>query len=179
MRKRVVLVLATLSLLTGLFVVTAPPAAAIEQWDLWGCTPYNTLASVSASGHRLSTQGTVCLQYMGPTVFTESWDVVTRFKCYRDGVLFGQGTGGCRWAWFMVQERSSGNVSERQAWPGLGEPYYEDSGRQFGAPASSHDGDSIRGCMRNGQVHFVGITGVDYGLFNMADMCTAWRKADV
>jgi hypothetical protein len=179
MRKRVALLLATLSLLTGLFVATAPPAAAIEQWDLWGCTPYSTLASMSSSGHRLSTQGTVCLRYRGPTLWTEAWDVVTRFKCYRDGVLFGEGTGGCRWDWTFVQNRSDGDVSEFQAWPGAGEPFYADSGRQFGAPASSHDGDSIRGCVRNGRVHFVGATGIDYGLFNMADMCTAWRKAAV
>jgi hypothetical protein len=182
MRKRVVLVLATLSLLTGLFVVTAPPAAAIDVYDLWGCTPYSTLASVSSSGHRLSTQGTVCLEYRGPGVLgTNQWDVVTRFKCYRDGVLFGDGTGGCRWAWYMAQERSTpGSLSEFHAWPGDGlAGYWSDSGRDYGAFLSSSDGTSIRGCIRNGQVHFMGITGIDYGLFNMVDRCTAWRKAAV
>jgi hypothetical protein len=25
------------------------------------------------------------------------WQTVAQLKCYRDGVLFGNGTGGCRW----------------------------------------------------------------------------------
>jgi hypothetical protein len=35
----------------------------------------------------------------------------------------------------------------------------------------------VQACVRDGRVHSKGVTGIDYGLFNMADMCTAWRKA--
>ena len=170
MRKRVVLVLAALSLLTGLFVATAPPAAADS---LWGCTPYNTLASVSSSGHRLSTQGTVCLNYVGPgSLGTNQWEVVNRFKCYRDGVLFGNGTGGCRWDGSQEQERvNATDTGEHFAVPGSSSSsYWSDSDRIYGARISSYDGTDIRGCLRGGRVHFMGTTGIDYGLFNMADI---------
>jgi len=180
MRRKLLLVLAVLSLLVGLSVAAAESASA-ALGDLYGCTPYATLASISSSGHRLSTQGTVCLRYMGGSTTNNwlDWEVVARFKCYRDGVLFGDGTGGCRWDGHLrLAESDSPTKDEYFAWPGSGSSsFYPDSGRIYGAYSSHIPDNSIQGCVRSGRVHFMGITGIDYGTYNMADMCTPWRKA--
>lgn len=67
------------------------------------CSGYQTLASSGA----YSTKGNVCLFDS-----TGTFDIgaVARFICYRYGVQYGAGTGGCRWVWNQVMQRSNDGI---------------------------------------------------------------------
>jgi hypothetical protein len=54
---------------------------------------------------------------------------------------------------------------------------YADTGRIYGVYTEAVWDQRVRACVLNGRVHFKEITGIDYGLYNFADMCTVWRLA--
>jgi hypothetical protein len=173
--------------------LTAAAAAPI----ITNCSGYHTLASISSSGHRLSTQGQICGAFHGFSGDKYGWGPVARFKCYRDGVLFGSGTGGCRWKGSVSSYLDrSGLVTHVhsdsfQKPPSTDGTFWADSGRIYGDPAGFVTGQRIKMCedswiYENGQgaignaaVHFMGITGIDYGTYNMAHWCTPWFYVDI
>jgi hypothetical protein len=67
------------------------------------CSDYQTLATSGA----YSTKGNVCLF---ESTGTFDWGTVARFICYKNGVRYGAGTGGCRWVWNQVMQRSNDGV---------------------------------------------------------------------
>jgi hypothetical protein len=69
------------------------------------CSGYGTLASTEDGIY--STRGNIC---MFESTGTFDVGAVARFQCFRYGVLFGSGTGGCRWVWNQVLQRSNDNV---------------------------------------------------------------------
>ena len=81
--------------------LTAVQAAALPAPKV--CGGYRTLASSGA----YSTRGNVCLFES-----TGSFDVgaVARFLCYKNGVSYGAGLGGCRWVWNQVMQRTNDGV---------------------------------------------------------------------
>jgi hypothetical protein len=158
------------------------------------CTGYLTVTSYYANGHTLSTKANTCGVYYGQrTSGQRSWGPVVRFKCYRDGVQFGAGTGGCRWKGSLTLYRVGTIWLSTQAWAVPGSQsgaFWDDSGRIYGAAYLFWPSDTLRVCeddyiwdnlgnpAGNGVVHFVGLTGIDYGTFNMADKCTGTFRAD-
>jgi hypothetical protein len=151
------------------------------------CTGYVTVAYKTASGHTLSTRANTCGVYYGQGGGYYDWGPVTRFKCYRDGVQFGSGTGGCRWKGSLTMYTSINTSSRAWAVPGdQSIAFWDDSGRIYGSAFSYASTTRLTMCeddyiytlpggseLGNGVVHFMGITGVDYGTFNMANKCTA------
>jgi hypothetical protein len=165
--------------LAALFATTlgASPASA----DLSACIGYSTVASISdkTGTHRLSTQGNVCLNFAGYDGGKALWTAVARYKCYRDGVLFGDGvTGGCRWQGHLkvyAGYTSASNLMTDRFWavPGsTSSTFISDSGRIYGYYAAVNLDWIVKGCSLDAIVHFVGATGIDYGTFNMADKCS-------
>jgi hypothetical protein len=164
------------TVLAALFATTlgASPANAA----LSGCSGYTTVASISSSGHRLSTQANVCVNLSGYSGGKALWTAVARYKCYRDGVLFGDGTGGCRWQGHLkvyAGYTSASNLMTDRFWavPGsTSSTFISDSGRIYGYYAAVNLDWIVKGCSLDAIVHFVGATGIDYGTFNMADKCS-------
>jgi hypothetical protein len=158
------------------------------------CTGYVTVKSYSASGHTLSTKANTCGVYYGRSGAGHyQWGPVTRFRCYRDGVQFGAGTGGCRWKGSLTLYRIGTVWLSTQAWavPGSqSSAFWDDSGRIYGAAYGFRSFDVLQACeddyiwvnlgnpAGNGVVHFMGITGIDYGTFNMANKCTGTFRGD-
>jgi hypothetical protein len=163
-------------ILAALFATTlgASPADAA----LSGCSGYNTVATLSSSGHRLSTQVNVCVNLSGYDGGKALYTAVARYKCYRDGVLFGGGTGGCRWQGHL--KVYAGGTTPNQlmtdyfwAVPGsTSSAFWSDSDRIYGHYAAVNLDWVVKGCAEDAIVHFMGITGIDYGTYNMADMCS-------
>jgi hypothetical protein len=156
------------------------------------CTGYVTLASLTANGHQLSTKANTCGVYYGRLGSFYGWGPVVRYKCYRDGVQFGAGTGGCRWKGTLsLYKNGSPKSNQAFALPGtLSSAFWDDSGREYGSAFWFSASDTLRMCeddylwdahgsaAGNGVVHFMGATGIDYGTFNMADWCTAAFSAN-
>jgi hypothetical protein len=100
------------------------------------CSGYATLAShKTAAGNVYSTQGNVCLYYL--QLEPSQWGTVTRYKCYRNGQLYGDGTGGCRWTWNQAFQTSPDSTSwttrQSQDWcVTCGGTYVSDTGRNWG-----------------------------------------------
>jgi hypothetical protein len=179
------------------FKTTNLTAAAAAEPVITNCSGYFTLASISSSGHRLSTKGQICGAFHGISGDKYGWGPVARFKCYRDDVPFGSGTGGCRWKGsvsnYLDRFGSKYHVHSDafQKPPSSDGTFWADSGRIYGEPAGYLANQRIKMCeddwiydngqgaIGNGAVHFRGITGIDYGTFNMADWCTGWFLAAV
>jgi hypothetical protein len=179
------------------FETTSLGAAAAEPIAISNCSGYFTLASISSSGHRLSTKGQICGAYWGSSGNTYAWGPVARFRCYRDDEPFGSGTGGCRWKGSVSSYLDrSGLVTHVhsdsfQKPPASDGTFWSDSGRIYGDRAGYLEGQRIKMCqddwiydngqgaIGNGAVHFMGITGIDYGTYNMADWCTGWFYAAI
>lgn len=146
---------------------------------LSGCSGYTTVSSLSASGHRLSTQANVCVNLAGYDGGKALYTAVARYKCYRDGVLFGDGTGGCRWQGHLKVYAGSASASQLMtdrfwAVPGsTSSAFWSDSQRIYGYYAAVNLDWIVKGCAEDAIVHYMGITGVDYGTYNMADKCSA------
>jgi hypothetical protein len=172
--RRIVIILTALA---ALLALTAPPASA--DGVVKACSGYYTRASISASGHRLSTQGNACLHDHGPVANQQfSWGGVVRFKCYRDDQPFGDGTGGCRWAGYVTLELEGVGEIVRTyvAEPGSSSDIFiSDSGRMWSYTTPLPAGRRVRGCWRDGVVRFMGITGINYGLYNTIDFCGTWN----
>jgi hypothetical protein len=176
---------------------TSLTAAILAEPIITSCSGYHTLASISSSGHRLSTKGQICGAYWGSDGDRYIWGPVARFKCYRDDVLFGSGTGGCRWKGSVssYQDVLGTKYHVHSDWfqkpPSTDGTFWADSnriyGERFGYLANQRikmcEDDWIydvgQGAIGNGAVHFRGITGIDYGTYNMADWCTVWFIAAV
>lgn len=176
MRKKILLLLTALAALFATSVLAAGPAQAAD----YACTGYTTVASVSASGHTLKTTLNVCGNYDGFVGGGNpySWGTVAHAKCYRDNVLFGDGTGGCRWAGHLTMYLADASPDIKDIDTFWAEPgsssasYISDSGRVYSQVTPKGAAKLLKFCSENAQVHFVGTTGVDYGLHNMADKCT-------
>jgi hypothetical protein len=171
-------------------------AAMVAAGSIVHCTGYVTVASLTANGHTLSTKANTCGVYYGRNSSGEyAWGPVVRYKCYRDGVQFGAGTGGCRWkgslSMYNINEPRWAS-SQAFALPGSqSSAFWDDSGRRYG-PAYRFFTYTDRvqicqddylyniggGAVGNGVVHFMGATGIDYGTFNMANRCTATFHAN-
>jgi hypothetical protein len=200
--------LLVMSLFTAAIVVMAPGAVADTGAESTGanqlsgtnvtpamvaaskilhCTGYVTVKSYTVAGHTLSTKANTCGVYYGDGGGYFDWGPVTRFKCYRDGVQYGAGTGGCRWKGSVTMYTSINTSSHSWAIPGSQSgAFWDDSGRIYGYAYSYVSTTTLRMCeddyiytipggseQGNGVVHFMGITGNDYGTFNMANKCTA------
>jgi hypothetical protein len=175
MSKR--LAVLTVLLLAGWAVQVSQAPQAQADNEVHACIPETEVAALSANGHRLSTTAVVCGYYLtydgGPI-----WAPIARFRCYRDGVLFGDGTGGCRWQGTLATYRN-GSLDHGNSFAVLGSTstsYWSDSGRIYGTYRRVLSSDTLKWCQNdvvlNGIVHFRGITGIDYGTFNMKDTCT-------
>lgn len=171
--------------------VTAAQAAAVSVSH---CTGYGTdRAGVSSGGHTLSTRANVCGGFYGSSGSSQRWGPVIRFHCYRDGVLFGSGTGGCRWK----GSNSTYLASSGGGWlhqysvhfqvpPSSDPSYWADSGRLIGQAYYYSPGNTVQFCeddwiylnqgdpIGNGAVHLMGTTGIDYGVLNMGNRCTSF-----
>jgi len=166
------------TVLASLFAATLITLGASPAYALSGCSGYTTVASLSASGHRLSTQANVCVNLTGYDGGKALWTAVARYKCYRDGVLFGDGTGGCRWQGHLKVYAGYSSTSQLMtdrfwAVPGsTSSSFWSDSNRIYGYYAALNLDWIVKGCAEDAIVHFMGITGVDYGTYNMADKCS-------
>lgn len=164
------------SVLLALFATTLNSSPA--QAALSGCNDYTTVASLSANGHRLSTQAIVCVNLYGYDGGKALYTAVARYKCYRDGVLFGDGTGGCRWQGRLKVYAGYTSTSQLMSdyfWavPGsTSSSFWSDSGRIYGQYGAVNLDWIVKGCVEDSIVHFMGITGIDYGTWNMADKCS-------
>jgi hypothetical protein len=76
--------------------LTATEAAALPE-------PQRCKTTTVATSGSYSTTVTVCVF---DSTGTFDYGTVVRFKCYKSGVLFGDGLGGCRWVWQQVFQRS-------------------------------------------------------------------------
>jgi hypothetical protein len=177
--KKFSVVLAVLIVAMGLTFLPASPASATD----YACLGYEYAASVTSSGHTLSTKINICgseTTIGGPQPY--SWGVVAHAKCYRDGVLFGDGTGGCRWAGHLTMYLADASPDQKiidtsWAYPGsLNGSYVSDSGRQYSQTTPLPGNRLLKFCSENAIVHFVGITGVDYGIWNMLDKCVYYSS---
>jgi hypothetical protein len=158
------------------------------------CTGYVFLIGYYVNGHELSTKANTCGVYYGRRSNGQySWGPVVRFKCYRDGVQFGAGTGGCRWKGSLTFDLIGSDWLTSLAWavPGSqSSAFWDDSGRIYGSAYLFWSFQVLQVCeddyiwehlgqpAGNGVVHFMGITGIDYGTFNMANKCTGTFRAD-
>jgi hypothetical protein len=178
------------------FKTTNLTAADVASATILNCSGYHTLASISASGHRLSTKGQICGAFYGVSGDRYGWGPVARFRCYRDDVPFGSGTGGCRWkgsvSSYLDRIGSDHVLSNSFQVPGSSSGIFlDDSGRIWGEPVGYTANQRIKMCeddwlydngqgaIGNGAVHFMGITGIDYGTVNMANWCTGWFLAAI
>lgn len=166
---------------------TSLTAAILAEPIITSCSGYQTLASISSSGHRLSTKGQICGAYWGSDGDRYIWGPVARFKCYRNGVQFGNATGGCRWAGSLSnyeQKSSPHRYTSFYRRPGsISAAYWDDSGRIYGAYSSYYGGYAQNHCQDSwggyyyNIVHYHGTTGTDIGIYNMIDTCTPWFYA--
>jgi hypothetical protein len=173
MHKRLLLVVTMLALVAGLVLGGQAPASASDV----SCSGYTTVSSMESAGHRLSTQANICVNDVGPGA-TSYWayGAVMHFKCYRDGVLFGDGTGGCRWAGRVaLYDLTSNKTVFDQYWDNPGSSttaYIQDSGREYSATANAGQDNTVKVCFHDSIVKYMGTTGIEYGIFNMADKCS-------
>src|SRR5688572_29919737 len=61
------------------FKTTNLTAADVASATVLNCSGYHTLASISASGHRLSTKGQICGAFYGVSGDRYGWGPVARF----------------------------------------------------------------------------------------------------
>jgi hypothetical protein len=161
-------------------VSQAPKAQAADE--VHDCIPETTVSMLSASGHTLTTTAVVC-GYFVDDGGSPTWAPIARFRCYRDGVLFGDGTGGCRWQGTLSTYRNGEFIAGGSfAVPGsTSTSYWSDSGRIYGTARTFLTTDIITWCQNdvvlNGIVHFRGVTGIDYGTHNMRNTCTNGQNA--
>lgn len=143
---------ALLALMVAVATLTLATPASAEPAP-FSCGGYETVASHrTAAGNLYSTQVNVCLFDATGTL---DLGVVARFKCFRNGVLYGEGTGGCRWTWNQVLQRSPNHIT----WESLrsndfcvtcGGSYVADSGRKYGTTRYSlNPGYTFRGATRS------------------------------
>jgi hypothetical protein len=172
--RRIVIILTALA---ALLAVVAPPASA--DGVVKACSGYYSRSSISASGHRLHTEGNACLHDHGPVANQMfSWGGVVRFKCYRDDQPFGDGTGGCRWAGYVTLEVEGQGERFRTyvAEPGSdSDIFISDSGRMWSNTTPLPSGYRVRSCWRDGSVRYMGITGVNYGVYRTTEFCSLWN----
>jgi hypothetical protein len=103
------------------------------------------------------------------------------------------GTGGCRWKGSLTFDLIGSDWLTSLAWavPGSqSSAFWDDSGRIYGSAYLFWSFQVLQVCeddyiwdhlgqpAGNGVVHFMGITGIDYGTFNMANKCTGTFRAD-
>jgi hypothetical protein len=116
-------------------VLTGAEVATVAAMTPVYCSGYGTLSTDSTGEY--STKGNVCLYEASGT-----FDVgaVSRFQCFKRGVLYGAGLGGCRWTWNQVMQRSNDGVhwttmtADDRCFTCGGE-FVSDSGRLFGTTA--------------------------------------------
>jgi hypothetical protein len=172
--------------------VSFPTSSETASASILHCTGYKVRVSITRNGHTLDTRGNVCGAFYEQSAGQFKWGPVVRWKCYRDGVLFGSGTGGCRWKGSISSYKNGGHSysSAYQVPPSSNSAFWEDSGRIFGGAKWYTAADSLKMCqddwiydnygfeVGNGVVHFMGITGIDYGTYALPDHCTGSFNAN-
>jgi hypothetical protein len=177
MAKR--LAVLTVLLLAGWAVQVSQAPEAQAANEVHDCTPETWVDALFANGHELSTSVVVC-GYFIDDGGSPTWAPIARFRCYRDGFLFGDGTGGCRWQGSLTNGTRLSASSF--AVPGSASTsYWSDSGRIYGQARTYSNSDTVTWCQEdfplNGIVHYRGISGIDYGTYNMANTCTNGHPA--
>jgi hypothetical protein len=169
--------------------VTAAQAA--SAW-IGHCTAETEVAAMTAAGHALSTRVKVCGAWWSDGTSQETWAPVIRLKCFRDGVLFGSGTGGCRWKGSVsgyqgILHKQSNTFQVPSS--SIPNDFWADSGRIWGSRNNYSASTTLKMCSDdwywtelgvpkgNGVVHFKGLTGVDYGTFNMGNKCNEFNSS--
>lgn len=123
------------------------------------CSGYKTRQSITY-GVQYKTTGNVCVgRYSGNV-----WEAVERDLCYRDGVAFGSGDGGCRWTGtIQVQANTTTNyytIMSNDWCNTCGGEFIQDSGRQWSghvdvkATWGLGQGDAVRGLASAGVVRY-------------------------
>ena len=160
-------------LVSAVLVLAATPALATPEVDQgpeetqnppgysepYACTGYDLMATwVSAAGNSYTTTGNVCLFFANANNVVYI-GAVARFKCYRNGVLYGGGGFGCRWAFNSVTQHKAAagnwvtnfNTSHNWIDPGATTFTY-DSGRDWGPAAQPvYEGVDCRALTRSTQ----------------------------
>jgi hypothetical protein len=90
----------------GRFLRVLTPTEVAALPTPFACSGYeNASATITTpAGNTYKTIGNACLFDS-----TGTFDIgaVARFKCIRNGVVWGAGYGGCRWVWNQVMQRSN------------------------------------------------------------------------
>jgi hypothetical protein len=133
--RRLLLVVSTLALAVGL----AGPAKA-DHTNNWACSGYQTTARViTAAGNDYQSRTNICVAW-SPYTTSSMWaDAVVRKQCFRNGVPYGDGTGGCRWTGRVEHHGNSNLVGWYEInvnnWcVTCGGAYVQDSGRIYTQP---------------------------------------------
>jgi hypothetical protein len=120
----------------------------------FACSGYTGMAwHVTEAGNVYRTDANVCGFYYDLSSIANT-GTVARFKCYRNGQLYGAGAGGCRWLWNQITQykNSSGNwvtvISNNLLLPDDG-TFAADSGRVWGESHTRYSGYSCRGAIRS------------------------------
>jgi hypothetical protein len=167
MRRILLATLAAIALAVGPSFAPAPvtqvrPAAEAHDTTtiLAGCTGYVTTASyTTAGGNTYESRRNLChgLASIGGGG-VHNVEAVERAKCYRNGVLYGNGTGGCRWEGYTDSQ-----FLDDGDWVGMthdywcdtcGGEYIADSGRHYGPHVGYFSGMQLRIIGNNRAVRF-------------------------
>ena len=156
MRKKLLLVLATMSLLAGAHLLAAPTAAA-ETID--ACTGYETVAIWNtAAGNLYRSERRVCAEESGtdPVGGVGDYRAVARFRCLRNGVSYA----GCRFETYVNMQAyvTGGNWTDWSAEDyecyTCGGAFVADSGRLYEDEFHHADGAWIRAIASGGHTRF-------------------------
>jgi hypothetical protein len=152
----------------------------------YNCTGYTTEAvHTTAAGNLYESRQQTCLTLVSFSNTVTTWETVTRAKCFRNGEVYGNGNGGCRWSGYVdLQGRlgSSGDPSitfEHDDWCSTcGGLFVHDSGRKYGTHhllESQFDWD-IRAAANNTIVRFSLADGSEV-VKNHNGQFTSWKDA--
>lgn len=153
----------TLTLALVVVALGALPAPAHDSTTiLAGCTGYQTTKSVTtAAGNVYTSKRNLCLGLysISPDGQAYTVEAVERAKCYRNGVLYGSGTGGCRWDGYIDSQfwvTGIGWVQRNQTYwcDTCGGSFIADSGRHYGGHVAYNWGDKLREVGNNRRVTF-------------------------
>jgi hypothetical protein len=161
--RRVLLILAAVLVTLGLH---AAPAAANHAAPEQCSGYFTTAAHTTAGGNLYESKTNICMGISTYTTSSMDTDAIVRKQCYRNGVAYGDGTGGCRWS-SRVELHGYGPIGGSNVWYEVavndwcvtcGGTYVQDSGRVYtGRFDFNHPGSDLlkaRSKSEGGDVRF-------------------------
>lgn len=142
------------------------------------CSGYTSTASyITAAGNVYQSRTNVCLGINPYTTTNATFDGVVRKQCFRNGIPYGDGTGGCRWTnrvelhYFDTDDNTWKDIfSLANEWcVTCGGTYVQDSGRHWtgsvnlnssawndaGASRSKSEGGQVRIYLADGSTRLL------------------------